>query len=175
MSSVKGLLLAGALCAAANSFSGCTATGTLTPQVFAKATPGDSPKKTPDSERRRYQADRDPKALKWLLVHCVHRQMTVKDINGVLGEDATRVHDDTWVKKGNGFREDDTVYRWGPDKNGREFISCFARANSSTSTRRITSSGTSSRRTLSHGSCEARQLLFFKWASKNLYMASPAV
>jgi hypothetical protein len=125
MSSVQGLLLAGALCAAATSFSGCNATGNLTPTMFAKGSTDDSAKKTADSERRRYQEDRDPKALKWLLVHCVHRQMAVKDINGVLGEDATRVHDDTWVKKGNGFREDDTVYRWGPDKNGREIYLVF--------------------------------------------------
>ena len=47
---------------------------------------------------------------------CVHRQMTVKEISDVFGEDGVRVHDDTWLKKGNGYREDDTVCRWGPIK-----------------------------------------------------------
>lgn len=125
MSTVKGLLLAGAFCAAASSFFGCTATGKTTPQLFSKASADDAPKKTPDSERRRYQVDRDPAAMRWLLAHCVHRQMAVKDINNVLGEDAVRVRDDTWVKKGNGYREDDTVYRWGPDKNGRDVYLVF--------------------------------------------------
>jgi hypothetical protein len=125
MSTGKGLLLAGALCAAATSFLGCTATGKTTPQLLGKASPDDPPKKTPDSERRRYQVDRDPAAMRWLLAHCVHRAMTVKEINDALGEDSVRVHDDTWVKRGNGYREDDTVYRWGPDKNGRNVYLVF--------------------------------------------------
>jgi hypothetical protein len=125
MSTTKGLLLAGALCAAATLFVGCTATGMTTPQALAKASPEDSAKKTPDSQRRLYQVERDPAALRWLLAHCVHRQMSVKEINDAIGEDSARVHDDTWVKRGNGYREDDTVYRWGPDKNGRNVYLVF--------------------------------------------------
>jgi hypothetical protein len=125
MSTVKGLVLAGAFCAAATGFLGCTSPGKTTPQVFAKTSSDDPPKKTADSERRHYQVDRDPAALRWLLVHCVHRAMTVKEINIALGEDAIRVHDDTWIKRGNGYREDDTVYRWGPDKNGRNIYLVF--------------------------------------------------
>jgi hypothetical protein len=125
MSTINGLMLAGAFCAAATGFLGCTTPGKTTSQTFAKASPDDSPKKTPDSERLRYQADRDPSAMRWLLAHCVHRQMAVKDISIVLGEDGVRVRDDTWVKRGNGYREDDKVYRWGPDKNGRDVYLVF--------------------------------------------------
>jgi hypothetical protein len=52
----------------------------------------------------------------------------VKEISVVLGEDGIRVHDDTWLKRGNGYREDDTVYRWGPDKNGRDIYLVFRNA-----------------------------------------------
>ena len=51
--------------------------------------------------------------------------MSVKDISNVLGEDGVRVHDDTWLKRGTAYREDDTVYRWGPDKNGRDIYLVF--------------------------------------------------
>ena len=125
MSAFKGLIVAGLVCAAAGAWSGCESMGKTTPQVFAKSSSEDSAKRTLDSERRRYQADRDPAAARWLLAHCVHRQMTVKEINGVFGEDGIRVHDDTWLKRGNGYREDDTVYRWGPDKDGRDIYLVF--------------------------------------------------
>lgn len=125
MSAFKGTIVAGLLCAGAGALGGCESVGKVTPQVSAKSSPEDSSKKTPDSERRRYQADRSSSAARWLLAHCIHRQMTVKEINNVFGEDAVRVHDDTWLKKGNGYREDDTVYRWGPDKNGRDIYLVF--------------------------------------------------
>jgi hypothetical protein len=125
MSAFKGTIVAGLVCACAAAFWGCESVGKGNPQVFAKSSPDDSPKRTADSERRRYQVDRDPSAARWLMAHCIHRQMTVKEINNVFGEDGIRVHDDTWLKKGNGYREDDTVYRWGPDKNGRDIYLVF--------------------------------------------------
>lgn len=125
MAASKRKILAGLLCAVAGLFWGCESVGKGTPQVFAKTSPEDSSKRTLESERHRYQVDRDPSAARWLMGHCVHRQMTVKEINDVFGEDGVRVHDDTWVKKGNGYREDDTVYRWGPDKTGRDIYLVF--------------------------------------------------
>jgi hypothetical protein len=125
MSAFKGLMSAGLVCALGGAFFGCESVGKTTPQVFAKAPADDGAKRTVESERRRYQADRDPAALRWLLAHGVHRQMTVKEISAVLGEDAVRVHDDTWLKRGSAYREDDTVYRWGPDRNGRDIYLVF--------------------------------------------------
>lgn len=128
MSAFKRMLAAGVLGAAATAFWGCESLGKTNPDAITKTSADSGPKKTPDSQRRLYQSDRDPVALRWLLSHCVHRQMTVKEISVVLGEDGTRVHDDTWLKRGNGYREDDTVYRWGPDKNGRDIYLVFRNA-----------------------------------------------
>lgn len=125
MSTFKGLIAAGLVCAAAGAWSGCESVGKGTPQLFSKSSSEDSSKRTVDSERRRYQTDRDPSAARWLLAHSVRPHMTVKEINDVFGEDGTRVHDDTWLKRGNGYREDDTVYRWGPDKTGRDIYLVF--------------------------------------------------
>ena len=125
MSLARGLITAGLLVAAGGLFWGCETVGKGSSQAFAKSTSDDAPKRTAESERRRYQADRDPAALKWLLAHCIHRNMMVKEINNVVGEDGVRVRDDTWLKRGNGYREDDTVYRWGPDRNGRDIYLIF--------------------------------------------------
>jgi hypothetical protein len=125
MSAFKGLILAGLLCALGAAFFGCESVGKTSSQAFASASGDDGAKRTVESERRRYQADRDPASLRWLLAHCVHRQMSVKDISNVLGEDGVRVHDDTWLKRGTAYREDDTVFRWGPDKNGRDIYLVF--------------------------------------------------
>jgi hypothetical protein len=125
MSAFPGMLAAGVLCAAVSLFCGCESMGKTSPQVFAKTASGDSSKRTLDTERTRYQTDRDPQAARWILANCVHRQMTVKEISQALGEDGIRVHDDTWLKKGNGYREDDTVYRWGPDRTGRDIYLVF--------------------------------------------------
>ena len=125
MSAFKGLIVAGLVCAAAIASAGCESLGKGSSASLTKSAPEGGTKRTPDSERRRYQADRDPAAARWLLAHCVRRQMTVKEINAVFGEDGARVHDDTWLKRGNGYREDDTVYRWGPDKNGRDIYLIF--------------------------------------------------
>jgi hypothetical protein len=125
MSLARGLMTAGLLLAAGGLFWGCETVGKGSSQAFAKSASDDGPKRTPESERRRYQADRDPTALKWLLAHCIHRSMMVKEINNVLGEDGVRVRDDTWLKRGNGYREEDTVWRWGPDRNGRDIYLVF--------------------------------------------------
>lgn len=80
---------------------------------------------TIDSERNRYQADRSPRAQRWLLAHGVQRQMTVAEINTVFGEDGERVYDDAWLKKGSSYRSDDVVFRWGPDRRGRSVYLVF--------------------------------------------------
>lgn len=125
MSASKRLVAAGVLFAAASPFWGCESVGKTTPQAFAKSTADQPAKRTLNSERRRYQAERDPSAARWLLAHAIQRQMTVKEINEVFGEDGVRVHDDSSLKRGNGYREDDTVYRWGPDRDGRDIYLVF--------------------------------------------------
>ncbi len=108
---------------------GCESVGKGSSQILTKtasepAAPAPS-KRTLDSERTRYQTDRASSAARWLLAHCVKPHMRVKEINEVFGEDGVRVRDDTWLKRGNGYRQDDVVYRWGPDNHGRNIYLFF--------------------------------------------------
>jgi hypothetical protein len=113
------------LLAAITAAGGCQSVAESSSRKWAKMGDQDAPVRTLQSERGRYQADRDPAAMRWLLAHQIQSHMTVADINNVFGEDGTRVYDDAWLKKGNGYRTDDVVFRWGPDKNGRNIYLVF--------------------------------------------------
>jgi hypothetical protein len=119
-------VIAPSLCLAASCLlAGCESLGQQQARFASKSTDNDSSSRTLKSERQRYQVDRDPVAARWLLTHCVHTSMTVAEVNGVFGEDGTRVYNDARIKKGTDYREDDVIYRWGPDKNGRNIYLVF--------------------------------------------------
>lgn len=111
--------------AACCALAGCESLGQQPAHVAAKPVDNDSPSRTIKSERQRYLVDRDPAAAHWLLTHGVHTSMTLAEVNGVFGEDGTRVYNDARIKKGTDYREDDVIYRWGPDKNGRNIYLVF--------------------------------------------------
>jgi len=125
MPAFKGLIAAGFLCLCAIGFWGCESVGKGTGLFATKSTAEVSAKRTLESERTRYQTDRESSAARWLLAHCVKPHMTVKEINDILGEDGKRVRDDTWLKRGNGYRQDDIVYSWGPDNHGHDIYLVF--------------------------------------------------
>lgn len=78
------------------------------------------------SYRERYQTERDPDALRWLLAHRIQQGMTVGDVNEALGQEGEREFDDLHLKtKGGSYRASDVAYRWGPDSRGRSVYLFF--------------------------------------------------
>jgi len=72
-----------------------------------------------EKNRERYQQNRDPKAMLWLLEHRVSSGMTVADVNQVFGEDGERQFDSQRLTTGEGeYQTGDVVYKWGPDSKG---------------------------------------------------------
>ena len=83
-------------------------------------------KKEEETQRQKYQTDRDPDAMRWLLRHRIHQGMALADVNQILGEDGERERDAGWVKNTGGvYRHDDDVFKWGPDANGRTIYLVF--------------------------------------------------
>ena len=88
----------------------------------------DSGTRTREDElyRKQYQIDRDPAAMQWLLANRIEPGMSVANVNQVFGETGEREYNDRQIKTGSGFyRTSDTVYRWGPDNQGRSVYLVF--------------------------------------------------
>lgn len=76
--------------------------------------------------RLRFQSERDPVALNWLLQNRVKSGMELYEVEEILGVDSEREHADRWIKTSGGpFRQGDEVYRWGPDSRGRTLYLVF--------------------------------------------------
>lgn len=83
-------------------------------------------RKEAEKYRTRYQTERDPDAMRWLLRHEVAAGMTLEEVNEAIGEEGAREYNDRHIKTSAGrFRQTDEVYRWGPDANGRSIYLVF--------------------------------------------------
>lgn len=76
--------------------------------------------------RERFQTDRDPAALDWLLANAIDAGMSLGEVEQILAEEGQRVRDDRWVKTNGGYyRSGDVVYKWNPDSSGRSIYLVF--------------------------------------------------
>lgn len=76
--------------------------------------------------RQRYQRDRDPDDLHWLLANRIESGMTVSEVGRTIGEEGRQVYDDGWIKRGGGYYQSgDKAWKWDPDRNGQSLILVF--------------------------------------------------
>lgn len=66
-------------------------------------------------------------SFRWLLVNRIEQGMSVADINTTLGQAGERIANDGWLKnkQGGRYRQGDTAYKWGPDRDGRSIYLIF--------------------------------------------------
>jgi len=77
-------------------------------------------------QQKRYQIDRDPKAMRWLLAHEISTGMSVNGVNEIFGQMGDRQYDDSRYKSSSrSFRRTDEVFRWGPDSDGSSVFLVF--------------------------------------------------
>lgn len=76
--------------------------------------------------RERFQVDRDPAALTWLLTNRVHNGLTLMEVNEAFGEAGEEFSQtDSMKRNTDGYQSTDVGYRWGPDAKGRSVILFF--------------------------------------------------
>jgi len=85
----------------------------------------ETPRQEEADYRTDYQETRNPTALNWLLRNRIRIGLTVREISEVLGEDGVQEHDANWIRTTGPFNQEDDVYRWGPDANGRTIYLVF--------------------------------------------------
>lgn len=79
-----------------------------------------------EEHRMRFLKDRNSADLNWLLANAVKSGMSRGEISQVLGEDGQRVRDDARFKRNGGhYRENDTIWKWGPDNKGQSIFLAF--------------------------------------------------
>jgi len=79
-----------------------------------------------ETQRRRFREERDPDAMRWLLANRIASGMTSAEVEQIFGETGEREFNDRWLKASNGlYHEEDVVYKWGPDRNGRTVYLAF--------------------------------------------------
>lgn len=72
-----------------------------------------------EKHRQRYQSEREPESICWLLANEIHSGMLLEEVNRVLGENGVREQNSRWItSNGGNYRADDVAYRWGPDAKG---------------------------------------------------------
>lgn len=77
-------------------------------------------------QRRLYQSEKDPRAIRWLLGHRLKQGMQRGLVNRILGEDGERRYNDAALKERNdGSRLSDETYQWGPDAEGNSYVLFF--------------------------------------------------
>lgn len=88
--------------------------------------PFDSAAAEQEEYRERFQGQRDPDAMRWLLAHAVRQGMTVAEVSRIFGQEGERVVGDRKLKRsGSPYRRTDVAYRWGPDADGRSVYLFF--------------------------------------------------
>lgn len=76
--------------------------------------------------QQRFQVDRDPESLNWLLAHTVQSGMSVAAVEAALGETGQRYDDARELRSNAGhYQETDVAFQWGPDTGGRSIILFF--------------------------------------------------
>jgi len=79
-----------------------------------------------EHHRERFQTDRDPEALDWLLANAIDAGMSVNQVEQILAENGQRVFADRKFKTNGGYyRSGDHVYKWNPDNRGRSIYLIF--------------------------------------------------
>ena len=83
-----------------------------------------------EEHRQKYQSNRDPAELRWLLANRISSGMTVSEVGRVIGEEGRRVYDDSWIKTGSGYYQSgDEAWKWEQDRNGQSLILVFRDGN----------------------------------------------
>ncbi|WP_298863468.1 hypothetical protein [uncultured Gimesia sp.] len=79
-----------------------------------------------ESYRTRFQTNRDPKALDWILTNRLYSGMSRSSVEKEIGEEGEFQEASKWLKATGGtFRTSDTAYKWGPDASGRSVYLIF--------------------------------------------------
>lgn len=103
--------------------SGCSA---IPESIYLPLLPVKSLADESASHQQKYLETGDPESLRWLLQHQIRTGMPVGDVNRVLGQNGTRVHGSREMLRNSGsYREDDHLYRWGPDSKGQTYHLVF--------------------------------------------------
>ncbi len=105
---------------------GCAKMPSPTESLLSTLGRHDTDRELADQYRLRFQTERDPAAIRWLLAHRIQTGMSVSAVNDILGEPGTRVFADRPFKTAGGhFRSDDVIYKWGPDRDGNAYYLGF--------------------------------------------------
>lgn len=115
------LLSAGLVLAAA----GCETTLPERLPGIAQLRPTEDELQKEEECRVKFQTDRDPESLDWLMDHCLNAGVSVEDVNALFGTEGERLENDRWVKAKSRYREDDETWQWGPDNQGRSIYLVF--------------------------------------------------
>lgn len=79
-----------------------------------------------EAHRSRFLKSRDPSDLQWLLSNAVRSGMPRGEVSQILGESGQLVRDDSRFKRNGGhYRENDTIWKWGPDNHGQSIFLAF--------------------------------------------------
>ena len=79
-----------------------------------------------DEQRAKFQTDRDPEALDWLLANRLRSGQSVQEVEAVIGNEGERVANDRFLKTNSTvYRDDDETWKWGPDNRGRSLYLVF--------------------------------------------------
>lgn len=82
--------------------------------------------KRAESYRTKFQTERDPKALDWILQNRLYSGMSRVSVEKEFGEEGEFQETSKWLKATGGtFRTSDEAYRWGPDSDGRSVYLIF--------------------------------------------------
>jgi hypothetical protein len=79
-----------------------------------------------EARRSRFLKSREPADLQWLLSNAVRSGMSRGEVSQALGESGQLVRDDSRFKRNGGhYRENDTIWKWGPDSRGQSIFLAF--------------------------------------------------
>jgi hypothetical protein len=105
---------------------GCQSMLTMTAELFALPPDPDKLAELEEQHRKQYQTERSRDSLRWLLANRVQQGMSHADVARVLGEDGTYEENARWIKQNSTvYREDDELFRFGPDDKGRSIYLPF--------------------------------------------------
>jgi hypothetical protein len=105
---------------------GCQSMLTMTAELFALPPDPEKLAELEEQHRKQYQTERSRDSLRWLLANRIHQGMSHADVARVLGEDGAHEENARWIKQNSTvYREDDELFRFGPDDNGRSIYLPF--------------------------------------------------
>lgn len=111
-----------AACAVASS-TGCESV--VGEKSMFRVTPGQT-ESDAELHRSRFLETRQSEDLQWLLKNSIRAGMSRGEVATVLGERGERVRRDSrYTRNGGHYRENDVLYKWGPDNEGRSILLAF--------------------------------------------------